>query len=166
MINILDELFAVRGYHDARTKIAFCVCLSWWRLEACAPALLELPTPQLLLDEVEVACGLRSGESRTWHPAVAEAIGDWKHTNPVDMKGTGLLSREVRWDELGKLAPLTHDEVKALRYRLGLSPEAFGAYLGVSRQRVYAWEDHLTRLGTHAAHPTVTRLLRLFWPPQ
>lgn len=157
-------LCETRGHDDARTKLALKTCWIWGDIEELATRLLRGCTPQQLLDEVEVALELREGAARDEHKALAELFEDWRDVSPRRLDKTYLYCRPTAWHNLVVRPALSHDEVRALRMHLGLSPEAFGAQLGVSRQRVYAWESHVDGQGTNAAHPTVTALLRLFWP--
>ena len=50
---------------------------------------------------------------------------------------------------------LTGSEIRALRARLGLSKQAFGALIGVSHMTVYRWERDQT-----SQHPVFAEKLR------
>lgn len=149
----------LRGSRDARVKISLFVGAYWPEYSALLPPDHTSWSVEQLLDDTEVALGLRAGPPFEHHAEVRVMLEGWKSiiAHPVD--GTTLQSRPTQLGELD-LRPLSGYEVQQLRAHTKLSPERFGALLGVSRQRVYAWEGE----GTQAAQPYLSALLRLYWP--
>jgi DNA-binding transcriptional regulator YiaG len=146
-----------RGVHDVRAKIALLVCCYWEHLEQEWTPLATL-TPQDAVDQIELALELRTGERTQLHDKiVAHWPSDW---SAIDLRSQDGIDLTAEPTPIGKLdsTPVSSREVCHLRAYCGLTPEAFGALLGVSRQRVYVWESE----GTSSAHPTVSALLRLY----
>lgn len=152
----LGDLLVRRGTGDARTRLALLACGDWERLETLWPHVGTL-APQELLDEVEIALQLRTGERSEAHDRLAQHWEGWHSVDARSQTGVDLTAEPT---PIGKLNtwPLTYMEVRQLRAHTELTPEAFGRLLGVSRQRVYVWEEE----GTGSAHPTVSALLRLY----
>lgn len=147
-----------RGLRDVRLKLVFGIIGTWEQYRLLVPTADTMHADQIL-DDAEVAFGMRRGDAQPHHPALVEQLGVWRRIEPYIYDGTLLLSREVRLHDLD-LRPLGPLEVRKLRAHTGLTPERFGELFGVSRQRVYAWEQE----GTQAAQPYLSALLRLYWP--
>lgn len=147
-----------RSLRDVRVKIAFEIMVRWERYHELVPTAYTGHADQLV-DDAEVALGMRRGDPQPYHAALAELLSAWRSVEPHNNAGTLLLSREVYLRHLD-LRPMSVQEVRKLRAHTGLTPEKFGELFGVSRQRVYAWEQE----GTRAAQPYLSALLRLYWP--
>jgi DNA-binding transcriptional regulator YiaG len=153
----LSKQFELRGLNDARAKLALIACSEWDRLEVEWPPVTTLK-PEASVDELEVALQLREGERGEAHEIFAQRWVGWRDVDLRSQVGVDLTAEPT---PIGKLdhTPLTSREVCRLRAHTGLTPEDFGALLGVSRQRVYVWESE----GTSTARSTASALLRLYW---
>lgn len=153
-------MVSARGSRDARVKISLLIAAMWDGYAQRVPGHGAWSVEELL-DDAEVALGLRRGPLRDHHDALKAYLEPWSSVQAYHDSGTQLQPRETTLGQLD-LRHLTAEEVRELRAHTGLTPERFGELLGVSRQRVYVWEES----GTRAAQPYLSALLRLYWPRQ